>query len=162
MKIITKVGNLLDIKAGHIVHGCNSLGAMGSGVALAIRNMYPGAYESYRATFDNEGLEMGWAYPYCPTPELVIWNAITQEFYGSDGRRYVSYDAVQYAFKEINEAILHPDGPASIPQEIHIPFIGSGLGGGSWEIIKAIIEDTCTVPVTCWSINGKMPDGSPV
>jgi O-acetyl-ADP-ribose deacetylase (regulator of RNase III) len=151
MKIITKVGNLLDVKAGHIVHGCNSLGVMGSGVALAIRNMYPGAYETYRATFDDEGLEMGWAYPYCPTTDLVIWNAITQEFCGSDGRRYVSYDAVANAFEEINEAILTSD-ISTIPKEIHIPLIGAGLGGGNWEIIREIIEQTTTVPVTLWML----------
>jgi O-acetyl-ADP-ribose deacetylase (regulator of RNase III) len=149
MKIITKVGNLLDVKAGHIVHGCNSLGVMGSGVALAIRNMYPGAYETYRATFDDEGLEMGWAYPYCPTTDLVIWNAITQEFCGSDGRRYVSYDAVANAFEEINETVNEFD---LIPKEIHIPLIGAGLGGGNWEIIREIIEQTTTVPVTLWML----------
>ena len=146
MKIITKVGNLLDVKAGHIVHGCNALGVMGSGVALAVRNMYPGAYEDYARIHEDEGLELGWAYPYCPTTELVIWNAITQEITGHTGR-FVSYDAIQTCFEEINEAVNEFE---LIKKEIHIPLIGAGLGGGNWEIIREIIEQTTTVPVTLW------------
>jgi O-acetyl-ADP-ribose deacetylase (regulator of RNase III) len=157
MKIVYKVGNLLDIKAGNIVHGCNAQGVMGCGVALAIRNMYPECYEDYRAIYEDEGLNLGWAYPYLPSTDLVIWNAITQEFCGHD-QRYVSYDAIQTCFNEINCAILEAD--LDIVKEIHIPFIGAGLAKGRWPIISAIIEDTCTVPVTVWSIDGKMPDGS--
>jgi O-acetyl-ADP-ribose deacetylase (regulator of RNase III) len=158
VKIVYKTGNLLDVKAGNIVSGCNAQGMMGSGVALAIRNMYPECYEDYRAIHDDEGLELGEAYPYCPTIDLVIWNAITQEFCGNDGQRYVSYDAIQICFEGINRAILECE--INIKKEIHIPFLGAGLARGQWPIIAAIIEDTCTVPVTVWSIDGKMPDGS--
>ena len=38
MKFEYKTGDLLAVPSGHIVHGCNAQGAMGAGVALAIRN----------------------------------------------------------------------------------------------------------------------------
>lgn len=157
MKIVTKIGNLMDVTEGHIVHGCNAQGVMGSGVALAVKNRYPGAYNDYREIYENEGLNLGEAYPYLLTDKLVIWNAITQDNFGQPTRN-CSYDAIQTCFDNINFAIIN--NPTLGVQHIHIPFIGAGLGGGSWNIIKAIIEDTCAIQVTAWSIDGKMPDGS--
>ena len=159
MKIITKVGNLLtNINKGHMVHGCNAQGVMGSGFAKSLKEMYPLAFKDYRDIYEDEGLDLGMAYPYMPSEELVIWNAITQEGFGQPTRN-CSYDAIQECFAQINEAMgIVTD--LGIVQEIHIPFLGAGLGGGSWNIIKAIIEDTVSYPITVWSINGRMPDGS--
>jgi O-acetyl-ADP-ribose deacetylase (regulator of RNase III) len=146
MKIVTKVGNLLDVTEGHLIQGCNAQGVMGSGVAAAVRNKYPLAYQDYRDIYEDEGLELGTAYPYMPSTKLVIWNAITQEYYGRSGRN-CSYDAIETCFADINAAILSFD---EVTKEIHIPLLGAGLGGGNWEIIREIIEQTCTVPVTLW------------
>lgn len=157
-KIVMKIGNLLDVTTGHIVHGCNAQGVMGSGVALAVKNKYPDVFADYRTIYEEEGLELGVAYPYCPTIDLCIWNAITQETFGMKTRN-CSYDAIENCFSDISNAVLTLD---ELVKEIHIPFIGAGLGGGQWNIIKAIIEDTVNVPVTVWSIDGKMPDGSRV
>jgi O-acetyl-ADP-ribose deacetylase (regulator of RNase III) len=148
MKIVTKTGNLLDVTAGHIVHGCNAQGVMGSGVALAVKKMYPGAYLDYLQIHEDEGLDLGVAYPYIPKDGLVIWNAITQDGFGLPTRN-CSYDAIQTCFEDINTAITAGVDLGIIP-EIHIPAIGAGLGGGNWEIIREIIEQTCTVPVTLW------------
>lgn len=136
----------MDVTRGHIVHGCNACGVMGSGVALAVKKMYPGAFESYREIYEDEGLDLGTPYPFCPTTDLCIWNAITQEGFGQPDRN-CSYDAIQTCFEEINAAVISFE---EIDKEIHIPAIGAGLGGGNWEIIREIIEQTCTVPVTLW------------
>jgi len=150
MKIITKNGNLLtNVYSGHVVHGCNARGVMGSGFALAIKNMYPTVYEDYRDIHDKDGLILGNAYPVMPTEKLIIWNAITQENCGSDGKRYVSYDAIETCFKQINESIPHIL-ESEVSQEIHIPLLGAGLGGGNWEIIREIIEQTVVFPTTLW------------
>jgi O-acetyl-ADP-ribose deacetylase (regulator of RNase III) len=148
MNIIQKKGDLLAVPAGHIVHGCNAQGVMGSGVALAIRQKYPGAYDSYRARYFTIGLVLGEAYPWVVTGKLVIWNAITQEGFGP-GIRQVSYDAIQTCFENINTKIKD-DQHTDVPKEFHIPMIGAGLGGGNWEIIKTIIEQTVTYPTTVW------------
>ena len=147
MKIVTKIGNLLDVTSGHIVHGCNAQGVMGSGVALAVKKKYPEAYRSYASIHADEGLVLGESYPYVhPDKKLVIWNAITQEGFGQPLRN-CSYDAIQTCFEGINFAVGTLD---NVDKEIHIPAIGAGLGGGNWEIIREIIEQTCTVPVTLW------------
>lgn len=153
MKIITKIGNLMNVTAGHIVHGCNAQGVMGSGVALAVKRKFPGAYEDYKKLFDDNHLNLGNAYPYLANDNLVIWNAVTQNLYGT-GIRQVSYDAVQTCFQDINDTINSgSDAVSNIPKEIHIPMIGAARGGGNWEIIREIIEQTVQYPVTLW-----MPD----
>lgn len=140
-------GNLFSVKQGHIVHGCNAQGVMGSGVALGVKNLYPGAYESYRIIHETQGLVLGQAYPWQASTDLLIWNAITQHGFGS-GRRYVSYDAIQTCFEEINRIAL--DRRDEIAPHIHIPLIGAGRAGGNWDIISAIIENTVDVSVTLW------------
>ena len=153
MKIVTEIGNLLHVKAGHIVHGCNAQGVMGSGVALGIKQKFPRAYESYIMQHEMTGLELGVAYPFIVDNGLYVWNAITQADFGA-GKRQVSYDAIQTCFEQINEFLSsnHLDVPMPI-KEIHIPMIGAARGGGNWEIIREIIEQTVEFPVTLW-----MPD----
>ncbi len=149
--IQTKTGNLLHIKTGHIVHGCNAQGVMGSGVAYGIRQEYPFAYEEYRRIHETTSLVLGVAYPVIVGKDLTIWNAITQDQFGW-GTRQVSYDAIQTCFAEINEHLkqLAEDTTNTQPLEVHIPMIGAARGGGNWKIIETIIEETMDFPVTLW------------
>ena len=59
MKIVYKVGDITEAPEVVIVHGCNTQGAMGSGVAKAIRRKYPWAYEAYIDAYIKVGLDMG-------------------------------------------------------------------------------------------------------
>lgn len=146
-KVLTQFGNLLHIKQGHVVHGCNAQGVMGSGVALGIKATYPQAYNDYIQVHETVGLKLGESYPTVVAPELYIWNAITQNLYGK-GTRMVSYDAIQTCFEIINDFIGEED--RQCPQELHIPMIGAARGGGNWDIIRTIIEETVDYPVTLW------------
>lgn len=146
IKIQTKVGNLMNVCEGHIVHGCNAQGVMGSGVALAVRRQFPTAFENYMHQYRTSGLILGAAYPVAITTDLVVWNAITQEDFGSSTRN-TSYDAIQTCFQQINDALT---GVKSTHCELHIPKIGAARGGGNWEIIREIIEQTMSIPVTLW------------
>lgn len=143
MKIEYIKGDLFSTKIRTIVHGCNAQGVMGSGVAKIIREKYPKAYERYRKEFElYNHLKLGdtIAVP-CgdrvndPTNYKVIVNAITQDFYGRDGSRYVSYDAVSDCMNKINRF-----SEVYGIEEVAMPQIGAGLGGGEWNVIEAIIE----------------------
>jgi len=152
LKIVTKVGNLLHVPAGHIVHGCNAQGVMGSGVALGVKQTWPGAFHSYVQHYQTHGLVLGVVYPYVQDENLVIWNAITQDGFGGDVRN-TSYDAIQTCFEQINWHIKEggvENAAFTQPAEIHIPMIGAARGGGNWEIIREIIEQTVEYPVTLW------------
>jgi O-acetyl-ADP-ribose deacetylase (regulator of RNase III) len=157
IKIVTKVGNLMNVAAGHIVHGCNAQGVMGSGVALAVKRKFPGAYEGYMNIHSTVGLRLGSAYPETINDNLIVWNAITQDGFGSPFRN-TSYDAIATCFEEINETINTMKMSVRFMQhstDVHIPMIGAARGGGNWEIIREIIEQTMDYPVTLW-----LPDAS--
>lgn len=134
-KILYIKGNLLTNNEPVIIHGCNNKGGFGSGVAGAIRKMYPNCYTTYRTAFEAGKLTMGGIIVH-EEPTCVILNAITQPAYGYDGKQYVDYDSIKAAM------ILADEMTTS--GRIAMPKIGAGLGGGDWEIISNIIE-TCVI-----------------
>jgi len=89
---------------GIIGHGVNCQGVMGSGVAWAIRNKFPKAYEEYKAlcdaTADKADL-LGTTQIVQITDELYVANMFTQFSFGGDGKVYASLDAVQEACSEL-------------------------------------------------------------
>lgn len=135
----TVKGNLFNyLKPGEAaVHGCNDQGIMGSGIALEVKTRFPGAYDVYRNKFEQHGLVLGEIIPYFDKTGVIIINAVTQNFYGKDGKRYVKYDAVAECCRQIREGfkvMLEP------PKTLYFPLIGAGLGGGSWPVISEIIK----------------------
>ena len=56
MKIEYRHGDVLSTDVTHIVHGCNSHGVMGSGVAKMVRAKYPVAYQRYVDEYNCVGL----------------------------------------------------------------------------------------------------------
>ena len=134
MKIEYITGNLLLADVKHIVHGCNSRGVMGSGVAKLIREKYPLAYQDYEDVYNSNGLALGDVVVSVQPDGKTIHNAITQQDYGRrDDRVYVSYWAIAEVFRKINQWGI---------KEIALPKIGAGLANGDWNVISAIIENT--------------------
>ena len=141
-------GNLLDVTSGVIIHGCNSHGVMGSGVALAVKNKYPGAYELYREQCSlriEDPTLLGDSVLFEVDHNLIIANMITQKDFGTH-KRQVNYGAVSVGF-----AML--DGYFKEDVEFHFPKIGAGLGGGDWEVIAELIEFYCPDrKLICWEL----------
>jgi len=134
MQIEYVKGDLLQTEVKHIIHGCNSHGVMGSGVAKVLRDMYPKAYQDYNDAYNSYGLELGDIIVSVQDNGKVIHNAITQKDYGRrDDRVYVSYWAIAETFRKINYWGV---------KEIALPKIGAGLANGDWNVISAIIENT--------------------
>lgn len=131
--ISCKIGNVLDVKSGIIVHGCNCQGVMGSGIAREIKERFPIVFETYHS----RPLRMGKIIPVQLSETKWIVNAMTQYGFGH-GKRQVDYDAVANVFEKVVE--LAKTLPVQLP--ILFPKIGAGLGGGDWEIIAKIIDRT--------------------
>ena len=145
------VGDLIKMgregKFDIIVHGCNCMGAMGSGIAKQIRSEFPSAYEIDQITESGDKSKLG-TYTSVRVNELRVVNAYTQYNYGPksgpDGGCPVDYDAINSVMvKLIN------DFPNA---RIGIPKIGAGLAGGDWAKIENII-DAIDSDITCviWS-----------
>lgn len=140
MKIEYVQGDLFSTEHSYILHGCNSKGVMGSGVAKTVRAKYPEAYERY-ALWCAKGFRLGTSL-LVNCGDKVIINAVTQQNYGKVSEqtgpnpvRYVSYDAVATIFEELETLIPNTT--------VAMPLIGCALGGGSWSVVSAIIEAEC-------------------
>ncbi len=131
IKIVT--GNVLDIERGIIVHGCNSHGVMGAGIALQIRERFPRAFEAYRKS----NLQLGYISVAEVAKDKLIVNAITQKSTGIG--KQVSYDAIEDCFIRIREFMSNHE---LLGLPLCFPMIGAGLGGGNWNVIEKIIDET--------------------
>jgi O-acetyl-ADP-ribose deacetylase (regulator of RNase III) len=143
MIIFLDNSNILDVKEGIILQGCNAQGVMGSGVAKQLRARYPVVYTDYleHVQFYNSTEEklLGTTCVSHVAKALWVYNGITQEYYGKDGKQYIDYDAITSV---VARAVI--DGKAML-KDVHIPYmIGAGLGGGDLTKIKTIIEDIST------------------
>lgn len=144
MKIKYVKGDLLQASERCILHGCNAQSTMNSGVAKLIRAKWPSAYTVYKASEQHDGMRLGVVTYAQQDDGKIIFNGITQEFYGRvPNRCYVSYEAIKEVIQAMNYFMEHPDGlfeEGEIPS-VAMPMIGAGLGGGDWEIISKIIEE---------------------
>lgn len=156
-------GDLFHCGIPMIAHGCNAQGVMGSGVAKVVYDDYPWAYDTYRMMFERFQKRgrtdfLGHSFPSNDrllTSEenfkdevSLIFNLITQDNYGRTGARFVNYWAIASSFKMMNDQVLRIN-KESLPEiskwgepHVAIPLIGAGLGGGDWNIIKEIINDS--------------------
>jgi hypothetical protein len=156
--------DITTVTRGIIGHGVNCQGAMGSGVALAIKTKWPDIYDSYMKFF-NHFVEVNLkeqerkgtpineikfrserllgAVDTCVVGDgIVVVNCFTQNFFGADGvyktSKYADPTAIGLCVEKLNIiANLYNI------EEIYIPKIGSALGGLDWETeVEPVIEAT--------------------
>ena len=159
-------GNLLDFPPycktdpnkytgiNNIAHSCNTRNIMGGGIAKQIKSRYPQAYEAdtkaYNTEYDQDGQYINWLGKYSkaeieskflPNNNGRIYNLYTQASVGRD-QRQVDYEIFWNALKRMHEDLLFIQHETGESQVLGLPYgISCGLAGGSWGIIKAIIED---------------------
>lgn len=133
-------GDITKSECDFICHQVNCKGKMGSGVAKAIREKWPEVYEAYKekwidSVWDKSSI-LGDIQVVAleDNPQQYVVNFFAQNDYGSDGKRYTSYDAFWICLNRLKE-IVPKD------KRIAFPFkIGCGLGGADWAVIRTMIE----------------------
>lgn len=110
-----------------IIHGVNCQKRMRSGIAKQIRKAFPAAYTVYMDTEPELGNICS-----AQCGNVLVINAFTQDRYGYDGKRYVSYDAIQSCFNIIQASFSG--------SRFGVPLIGAGLAGGDWKRIRPLIN----------------------
>ena len=151
-------GNLLEeVKSGIILHQVNCQGVMRSGIAKSIKEKWPIVEEKYLECFTRIPLPeshklLGQAQVVMIEREnLYVVNIFGQHKYGRDGARYTSYDALDAALFNLAVDIAKFGELRNLP--IHHPLLGCGLGGGNWDIVKAIIEANLGSDTTLWQLS---------
>jgi O-acetyl-ADP-ribose deacetylase (regulator of RNase III) len=151
-----------------IAHICNDVGAWGAGFVLALSSKWHRPETWYRVHSDN--LELGRIQLVPVGIGLYVCNMIAQESVGFiDGREPIRYDALIMCLRKLNRWIkdkaARENPPVASrndylifgqPFSVHMPKIGTGLGGGRWEIIEPIINiELASLPVTVYDFEPK-------
>lgn len=127
--------DITTVTKGILAHGVNCQGAMGSGVALALKNKFPIIYVRYmnHATGHDQ---LGAAELITVGEELHVANCYTQEFYGPGDKRYASVEAIEESLRGVYTVA------ANLNLDVYLPKIGAGLGGLDWITdVVPIIEE---------------------
>ncbi len=116
-----------------IAHSCNCSGAFGAGVAKQIADSYPIAKKMYLQKYHSDGWKLG-DIQYVPTEDgKIIANLGTQFSFGNSGQ-HVDYKALEIC---INKLLAYCKDKE---YTVCMPMISSGLAGGDWKLIEAILD----------------------
>lgn len=123
-----------------ICHICNDIGAWGAGFVLAISKRWKEPEEAYRAM---KKRTLGTAMIVPVEEDIWVANMIGQRGVNHVGREDapIRYAAVRAALAAVNDSAFRSGAT------LHMPRIGCGLAGGSWEHIEKIIKEVASVDV---------------
>ena len=127
-------GDITEVAYGYVCHQVNCQGAMGAGVALAIKNKWPITYTKYRQAYKEGKLVLGNTIWVPANPQITVIHMCGQNRYGK-GIRHTNYLAFEETLKTIQKK-ASPGVPIYFPDHI-----GCALAGGDWGIIKRLIRE---------------------
>jgi len=138
MKIENFTGDIRDSKSPLIIQQVNCQGAMNSGLAKNIRDKWPIVYDNYYQFVRSRTIKsalLGECQFVDVSETQKVVNVFGQLYYGYDGKKYTSYDAIDSAFKKLANYVS-----TNNIRSIAIPYnFGSGRGGADWNVVKEII-----------------------
>lgn len=145
-------GNLFDTKANIICHQCNCQGVMGSGVAAEVKRRYPEVFKAYRKDYEEGKLVLGYVNFAQASTGQILANLCGQEKYGYDGKQYTHYDKLQECF---NNVVFYAKENFEKKPVVAFPYLMScHRGGGDWNVVSKMIEDTFQdFEVEIWKLN---------
>lgn len=137
-----------------IVHICNDIGKWGKGFVLAISKRWKSPEKLHKEAFSSSEKPSLGEVQFIPVePDIYIANLIGQKGIRSpksNSPAPIRYDAVRTGLAAVAEYALKYNAP------VHMPRIGCGLAGGTWEEIEPIIEQTLihvNIPTTVYDFN---------
>lgn len=142
MLSIQKV-DILSFTKGIIAHQCNCRGVMNGGLAKQVRLKYPLVYEEYMKACRAKEFVLGCIQPIQINKYLYVVNMAGQDGFGRD-KVYTDMEALYKCLTQLNKFSESNNLP------IYLPYgLGCGLGGGDWNSVYTLIEDTCPNAVLC-------------
>ncbi|WP_298900515.1 macro domain-containing protein [uncultured Psychroserpens sp.] len=122
-----------------IVHVCNDIGGWGKGFVMAISKKWRTPEVSYRKWYaSREFFELGEVQFVKVEPQVWIANLIGQHKIrkDEDGNPPIRYEAILMGLHKVVEEA------EDLNASVHMPRIGCGLAGGTWDKIEPLIEKT--------------------
>ncbi len=122
-----------------VVHICNDIGGWGKGFVMAISKRWTTPESKYREWFKSqEKFSLGQTQFVKVEDDLWVANIIGQHKINRDenGNAPIRYDAIAQGLDKV--AQFAKDNIATV----HMPRIGCGLAGGTWDKIEPLIENS--------------------
>ncbi len=120
-----------------IVHVCNDVGGWGKGFVVAISNRWPEPEKQYREWFrSQENFALGEVQLVPVAADTWVANLIGQRDLKKDkaGNPPIRYEAVAAGLRKVGRFAQEKGA------SVHMPRIGCGLAGGTWEEIEPLIQ----------------------
>lgn len=120
-----------------IVHICNDIGAWGKGFVMAVSKRWKAPEQQYRLWHKTkENFMLGEVQFVQVEEDLWVANLIGQHkiYKDENGNVPIRYDAVLSGLEKIGEFTLNNN------VTIHMPRIGCGLAGGTWDKMEPLIQ----------------------
>ncbi len=110
----------------------------GGGFASAVRRHWPQVQEDFRdwAEHQRSNLKLGSVRLCRVDDQLMVASVVAQHGYGPSDKPRIRYTALRDGLRSVGKAA------AVRGASIHMPRIGTGQAGGSWNIISDIIQET--------------------
>lgn len=126
-----------------LIHICNDIGAWGSGFVLAVNrlSMIPKrSYLRWKRDHPGEFLPLGDIQLVRVSEELYVGNLIGQHLVR--GHRDLPEDEIPLRYGAVRKGLETVAGDARhLGASVHMPRIGCGLAGGSWDEMGPLIEE---------------------
>jgi O-acetyl-ADP-ribose deacetylase (regulator of RNase III) len=125
----------------------------GAGFGKAVQGKWPFLREEFAhwARQSNSSFSLGEAHSSSIEPELVAFEMIAQHGYGPSRTPRIRYGALEASLRKLADEARRRHA------SVHMPRIGTGHAGGSWGIIRELVEDiVCSkgIPVTVYDLPG--------
>lgn len=137
-----------------IVHVCNDLGGWGKGFVMALSKRWPEPEIRYRGWYRDRTLnDFALGAVQFVEVETTLWvaNLIGQHGLRSEqGTPPIRYAAVREGLRSVARFA------AQHRASVHMPRIGCGLAGGTWEAMEPIVSDELSaagIPVTVYDFS---------
>ncbi|WP_408026996.1 macro domain-containing protein [Tenacibaculum litoreum] len=119
-----------------IVHVCNDIGGWGKGFVMAISKRWKAPEKEYRNWYKTkENFNLGEVQFIQVEEDLWVANLIGQHKVRKDenGNPPIRYEAIQLGLQKVYEKAKE------LNASVHMPRIGCGLAGGTWDKIEPLI-----------------------
>ncbi len=141
MPIQFKKGDATRPEAGGnkiIVHVCNDVGGWGRGFVLALSGRWKEPEHSYRDWYKSKkNFALGEVQFVSVETDMWVANLVGQRDIKNDrnGNPPIRYDAIKEGLQKVAVFAKEKNGT------VHMPRIGCGLAGGTWDLVEPIIEE---------------------
>jgi hypothetical protein len=131
---------------GYICHIVNNYGVWGAGFVIALSNRWSEPEQYYHLWANTKKIngttfKLGNIQKVQVDKKLYVINMLAQDgFISKNNKQPCKLDAVEQCFQEINNLILLDNIKYAAKISLHMPRIGCGLGGQTWENMEVLLK----------------------